>query len=149
MAEPPGRRRNFQNLQKFLKNISKIALFQPIFNKILKTLLKHFARIYEKHKVLGGFDKILKMVEKLIRKFEFVAIFEKCVARNRTFRVKIILYNRFFRDRGRSLQRVPPCFTTKRDFLCKLLKEIYLNYLRTICKKSGVQRKDRDYDIEN
>ena len=65
-----------------------------------------FARLDEKPKLLGNFEKILKFfdensIEKLYFLFLFFYFFRKFVTKNRAFGNNTIFLQQFFRFRGR------------------------------------------------
>ena len=63
-AEPPGRRRIFENLQrKFLKKIAKMQYFGLFCKNISKPCVK-FSRVKTKNTIgWGNFEKILKIFD--------------------------------------------------------------------------------------
>ena len=72
-----------------------------------------FARLDEKHKLLGNFEKILKVfdensLEKLNFLFLFFIFFRKFVTQNRAFGNNTIFLQQFFRFRGGEFPPLPP-----------------------------------------
>ena len=72
-----------------------------------------FARLDEKHKLLGNFEKILKFfdensLEKLNFLFLFFIFFLKFVTKNRTFGNNTIFLQQFFRFRGGGISPLSP-----------------------------------------
>ena len=56
-----------------------------------------FARLDEKHKLFGNFEKFLKIFDKkFIRKMECLRIFGKVIAKKRAFGNNIIFLQQFF-----------------------------------------------------
>ena len=67
-----------------------------------------FARLDEKHKLLGDFHKILKISDKNSIKKNFLASFGKDVGKNRAVRNNTIFLQKFSICRGRGTFRVFP-----------------------------------------
>ena len=78
-----------------------------------------FARLDEKHKLLGNFEKILKFfdensIEKLnclFFYFYFLFFFRKFVTKNRAFGNNTIFLQQFFRFRGGGISPLSPLAT--------------------------------------
>ena len=62
-AEPPGRRRIFENLQKIHEENGKKCCIFDYFAKNFKTMWSIFARLDDKHNCLGNFEKFLKIFD--------------------------------------------------------------------------------------
>ena len=62
-AEPHGRGRIFENLQKIPEENGNNAVFSPILQKNFKTMRSIFARLDEKHDCLGNFEKFLMKIQ--------------------------------------------------------------------------------------
>ena len=68
-AKRPGRRRIFEKLQKdFLRKLQKMHYFSISFKEIWQTMRYFFARLDEKHKFMGNFEKFSKIFKKYILK---------------------------------------------------------------------------------
>ena len=75
-----------------------------------------FARLDEKHKLLGNFEKVLKFFDEnsleklnfLFIYFYFLFFFRKFVTKNRAFRNNTIFLQQFFRFRGGGFPPFPP-----------------------------------------
>ena len=69
--------------------------------KIYQTIRYFFARLDEKRKLLGNFEKISKIFdENSIEKLNFYFIFRKFVTKNRAFGNNTSFLQQFFRFRG-------------------------------------------------
>ena len=68
-----------------------------------------FARLDEKRKLLGSFEKILKILEEnSIEKMIFLLFLEKLLLNIEPWKITPDFYNNFFRFRGGGRSRVPP-----------------------------------------
>ena len=105
-----------KNFEKFHKNIAKNALFLHIFQKELTNHALIFSRLDQKRKLLGNFEKILKIfdensIEKLNFYFIFILnfnlIFRKFVTKNRAFGNNTSFLQQFFSVSGGGLEISP------------------------------------------
>ena len=67
-----------------------------------------FARLDEEHKLLGNFEKFLKMFAKNSIENLIFNDFWKVVAKNRAFANNMIFYNNFFHFEGGGRSLCPP-----------------------------------------
>ena len=98
-AEPPGRRRIFENLQKyFLRKFQIMHYFGLFFKENLKTQRYIFARLDEKQLVGESLRKIFD--ENSIEKLNFYLFWGNFVAKTRAFGNNISFLQQFSPVRG-------------------------------------------------
>ena len=75
--------------------------FSIFFKHLNKLCVHFFARLDEKHELLGNFEKILNFFdENSIEKLNFLFFIRKFVTKNRAFGNNTIFLQQFFRFRG-------------------------------------------------
>ena len=113
-AEPPGRRRIFENLQKIPEeNWKKCCIFAYFATKISKPFAK-FSRVWTKNTIVwGNFEKILEIFDKnSMENCIFIYFWENFLLKIETSEITSFFYNNFFRLGGVWTPLTPPAYAT-------------------------------------
>ena len=117
-------------LKKLLERFVKMLYFSISFKRLNKPVFL-FRRLDKKHKLLGNFEKMLKIFdENSIEKLNFIMLFGKFATKNRAFGNNIFLQQFFPFRGGRSCVPSPPGGAY----------EPCVNFLR-VCTKKTICRK--------